>query len=179
VIASASANVERKEWKLHPDVGPGDRLLKWLTPMPKGLLERLNWACPATLRSGPIQTAVSYPHVRRPRAHRAAVSTQSASDRYVAKLSRRRRTPRSYRGSAWRLFADERCDVARVSSCSLSIVATLSMRAPGARTRPAPPRLTGLQTWSDIENGRRTNLAIETLERLDKALAVRAADLLK
>ena len=39
--------------------------------------------------------------------------------------------------------------------------------------------LTGLQTWSDIENGRRANLTIETLERIAKALGVRAADLLK
>jgi len=39
--------------------------------------------------------------------------------------------------------------------------------------------LTGKQTWSDIENGRRSNVTIEVLDRIAKALGVRAADLLK
>ena len=39
--------------------------------------------------------------------------------------------------------------------------------------------LKGKQKWSDLENGRRSNLTIETLERIAKALGVRAADLLK
>ena len=39
--------------------------------------------------------------------------------------------------------------------------------------------LPGPQFWSDMENGRRANLTIETLERVAKVLGVHARDLLK
>ena len=39
--------------------------------------------------------------------------------------------------------------------------------------------LASAQKWNDIENGRRTNLTIETLERVAAALGVKAKDLLK
>ena len=39
--------------------------------------------------------------------------------------------------------------------------------------------LTGLQVWSDIERGRRSNLTIDTLERIARVLGVRPGDLLK
>ena len=49
-------------------------------------------------------------------------------------------------------------------------------------TQDAAAKLAGLvraQAWNDIENGRRANLTIETLERVAKALGVKARDLLK
>jgi transcriptional regulator with XRE-family HTH domain len=39
--------------------------------------------------------------------------------------------------------------------------------------------LPGPQVWSDIENGRRPNITIETLDRIARALGVKAAELLK
>lgn len=36
----------------------------------------------------------------------------------------------------------------------------------------------GRQAWNDIESGRRVNLTIDTLERIARALAVKAGDLL-
>jgi transcriptional regulator with XRE-family HTH domain len=38
---------------------------------------------------------------------------------------------------------------------------------------------TGAQVWSDIENGRRKNITLETLEKIAGALGVKAKDLLK
>jgi hypothetical protein len=35
------------------------------------------------------------------------------------------------------------------------------------------------QIWSDVEHGRRSNLTIETLERVAAALGVKAKELLK
>jgi transcriptional regulator with XRE-family HTH domain len=49
-------------------------------------------------------------------------------------------------------------------------------------TQDKAAKLAGLsraQVWSDIENGRRANLTIETLERIAAALRVKARDLLK
>ncbi len=43
----------------------------------------------------------------------------------------------------------------------------------------ARAKLPGLQVWSDIEKGRRSNLTIGTLERIAAALGVKAKDLLK
>ena len=40
-------------------------------------------------------------------------------------------------------------------------------------------KLSGPQTWSDIEHGRRRNLTLDTLERIAAALGVPAKDLLK
>jgi transcriptional regulator with XRE-family HTH domain len=37
----------------------------------------------------------------------------------------------------------------------------------------------GRQAWYNIESGQRTNIKIETLERIAKALGVKAADLLR
>ncbi len=39
--------------------------------------------------------------------------------------------------------------------------------------------LTGKQVWSDLEQGRRSNITLETLERIAAALGVKAKDLLK
>lgn len=39
--------------------------------------------------------------------------------------------------------------------------------------------LTGKQVWSDLEKGRRSNITLETLDRIAAALGVRAKDLLK
>lgn len=49
-------------------------------------------------------------------------------------------------------------------------------------TQVQAAKLAGLpsaQVWSDVENGRRSNLTIETLERVARALKVKARDLLK
>lgn len=40
-------------------------------------------------------------------------------------------------------------------------------------------RLSSSQIWSDVEKGRRSNLTIETLDRIAAALGVKAKDLLK
>jgi transcriptional regulator with XRE-family HTH domain len=37
----------------------------------------------------------------------------------------------------------------------------------------------GRQRWNDIENGRHTNLTLETLEKIATALGVKSKDLLK
>ena len=39
--------------------------------------------------------------------------------------------------------------------------------------------LAGRQNWNEIEGGRRTNITMDTLERVAKALGVKAKDLLK
>lgn len=39
--------------------------------------------------------------------------------------------------------------------------------------------LKGRQAWNNIESGRRPNLQLQTLERIAKALGVKAADLLR
>src|SRR5687768_8273199 len=92
VIPSASVNVLGEELKLHPG-GAAEGAHTRFTPMPKpnGVLPK--WSCVwLAPRTGPRDEAVSYLHAVRPRAHSAAVSMQSASDRKVAMFSNRRRT---------------------------------------------------------------------------------------
>lgn len=73
------------------------------------------------------------------------------------------------------LIADKRpipLDTKRIRELRVTLKLTQAQAAQRAG-------LTGLQTWSDIENGRRRNLTIETLDRIAAALGVKAKDLLK
>ena len=57
------------------------------------------------------------------------------------------------------------------------------LREQAALTHAAAAERAGLkgrrQAWYDIEAGRRANIKLETLERVAKALGVKAKDLLK